>query len=199
LQLGSKRVICYFSAGSYEPNRPDSADFTAADKGSELDGWPGEYWLDTTSANVRSIMSARIALASSKGCDGVDPDNIDGYSNSNGLSLTMAQAVDYIDFLADTAHAYNMSIGLKNGGGIIDQVIDKMQWEVNEQCAQFSECATFQPFITAGKPVFHIEYPGGVLADVSGTEKTSVCDSAGGQGFSTLLKNMDLDDAMATC
>lgn len=70
LHASSKRVICYFSAGSYEPNRPDSANFTDDDKGTELDGWPGEYWLDTTSLNVRSIMTARIALAARKGCDG---------------------------------------------------------------------------------------------------------------------------------
>jgi hypothetical protein len=74
-----KKVICYFSAGSYEPNRPDSSQFTASDKGKGLDGWPGEYWLDVTSANVRSIMAARLKLAASKGCDGVDPDNVDGY------------------------------------------------------------------------------------------------------------------------
>jgi hypothetical protein len=74
-----KEVICYFSAGSYEPGRPDSAQFTASDKGSALDGWPGEFWLDLNSANVRSIMAARLKLAVSKGCDGVDPDNVDGY------------------------------------------------------------------------------------------------------------------------
>jgi hypothetical protein len=74
-----KKVICYFSAGSYEPDRPDSAQFTASDKGNVLDGWPDEYWLNINSANVRSIMSARLTLAVSKGCDGVDPDNVDGY------------------------------------------------------------------------------------------------------------------------
>jgi endo-alpha-1,4-polygalactosaminidase (GH114 family) len=74
-----KKVICYFSAGSFEPGRPDSAQFTASDKGSELDGWPGEYWLDLKSANVRAIMVKRLQLAASQGCDGVDPDNVDGY------------------------------------------------------------------------------------------------------------------------
>jgi hypothetical protein len=74
-----KKVICYFSAGSYEPYRPDSGDFKEADKGKEMDGWPGEYWLDLNSKNVRSIMSKRIELAATKGCDAVDPDNVDGY------------------------------------------------------------------------------------------------------------------------
>jgi hypothetical protein len=74
-----KKVVCYFSAGSFESNRPDSAAFKAGDKGRELDGWPGEYWLDIKSENVRSIMSKRIDLAAQKGCDAIDPDNVDAY------------------------------------------------------------------------------------------------------------------------
>jgi hypothetical protein len=198
LQSGSKRVICYFSAGSYEPNRPDSAKFTSADKGKELDGWPGEFWLNTSSPNVRSIMSARIALAKNKGCDGVDPDNIDAYDNTNGLSLTTEDAVDFIGFLATTAHGLNLSIGLKNGGKIVSQTIGMMEWEVNEQCVQYGECDTFRPFIEAGKPVFHIEYPDGA-PKVSASEKSSACGDSSEQGFSTVLKNMDLDDWVETC
>jgi hypothetical protein len=82
-----KRVICYFSAGSFEPNRPDSGDFQASDQGAGLDGWPGERWLNISSANVRSIMSKRLELASQRGCDAVDPDNTDGYvSNIQGFA-----------------------------------------------------------------------------------------------------------------
>lgn len=72
-------VICYFSAGSYEPYRPDSWKFTSDDKGKELDGWPGEYWLDLNSENVRQIMTARIEIAAKMNCSGIDPDNVDGY------------------------------------------------------------------------------------------------------------------------
>jgi len=74
-----KKIICYFSAGSYEKFRPDSSLFQASDMGKVLDGWPGEKWLQLSSPNVRSIMAARIKLASDKGCDAIDPDNVDGY------------------------------------------------------------------------------------------------------------------------
>jgi hypothetical protein len=74
-----KKVICYFSAGSFEDWRPDAGSFRAADKGKELDGWPGETWLNISSESVRSIMKSRVELASEKRCDGVDPDNVDGY------------------------------------------------------------------------------------------------------------------------
>lgn len=79
LHSAGKKVICYFSAGSFEPGRKDSGKFTAADKGSGLDGWPGEYWLDLTSDNVASIMRNRIAVAADMGCDAIDPDNMDAY------------------------------------------------------------------------------------------------------------------------
>jgi len=74
-----KKVLCYFSAGSYEDWRDDADQFEDADLGNDLDGWPGEKWLDLNSENVRRIMKTRIELAAEKGCDGVDPDNVDAY------------------------------------------------------------------------------------------------------------------------
>lgn len=74
-----KKVICYFSAGSYEPYRPDSSDFQSADIGKALDGWPDEKWINISSPSIQKIMAARIELAKGKGCDAVDPDNVDGY------------------------------------------------------------------------------------------------------------------------
>jgi hypothetical protein len=73
------KVLCYFSAGSYENWRSDAKDFQDADLGKPLDGWPGEKWIDLKSDNVRAIMKKRVQLAKDKGCDGVDPDNVDAY------------------------------------------------------------------------------------------------------------------------
>lgn len=78
-----KKVICYFSAGSYEKWRSDAGEFKAEDLGKALDGWPGEKWLKLGSENVRRIMKDRVNLAKKKGCDGVDPDNVDGYVSCN--------------------------------------------------------------------------------------------------------------------
>lgn len=195
LHANNKKVICYFSAGSYEDWRPDAASFQAADKGSAMDGWPGEWWLNTNTANVRSIMTTRIELAKTKGCDGVDPDNVDGYTNSNGVGLTQDDAVNYLTFLAGAAHSRGLSIGLKNAGGIVAQTLSIMDWEVNEQCVQYTECDLFQPFIDAGKPVFHIEYPADA-PNVAASEKTADCNVT---GFSSVLKNMDLDAWVEAC
>ena len=195
----NRKVICYFSAGSYEDWRPDASNFShSTDLGKPLDGWPGEWWLQTNSANVRHIMLTRLDMAVAKGCDGVDPDNIDAYDNDNGLGLTEADAVEYVNFLADAAHARNLSLGLKNGGAILDRVLGKMQWGVNEQCVQYDECDVFRPFIEQGKPVFHIEYPDGA-PDVSAKVVSDVCGRKQASGFSSVLKTMDLVDWVVEC
>lgn len=203
LQKKGRKVICYFSAGSYENWRPDASDFLASDKGKNLDGWPGEKWLNVSSPNVRKIMQARLDIAVTKGCDGVDPDNIDGYDNTNGLDLTEAQAIDYVNWLAAQSHKRGLSVGLKNGGGIIDSVIDNMQWCVNEQCAEYEECDTYAAFIEADKPVFHIEYPKGDSTNnnksVTTSQANAACDANSAGNFSTVIKNMDLDNWVEYC
>ncbi|KAH6724668.1 putative endo alpha-1,4-polygalactosaminidase [Leptodontidium sp. MPI-SDFR-AT-0119] len=193
-----RKVICYFSAGSYEDFRPDSSDFEKSDYGKGLDGWPGEWWLNTSSTNVRKIMTTRIELAKTKGCDGVDPDNVDGYDNDTGFDLTKESAVDFMTFMAIEAHSRNMSIGLKNAGGIVNSTLPMMQWQVNEQCVQYDECDSFTPFITNNKPVFHIEYPKSAPR-ISSADNTTFCDTSTDADFSTLLKNMNLDNWYQDC
>lgn len=203
LHNDGRKVICYFSAGSYEDWRDDRTKFHKSDLGSNLAGWPGERWLDINSENVRRIMLSRLDAARDKGCDGVDPDNVDGYDNHNGLSLTRADAADYVNWLANETHARDMSMGLKNAGDIIPYVMTNMQWSVNEQCEDYRECEIYAKFIEAGKPVFHIEYPKGNKVNdslaVTNAQKQSVCESDGAGGFSTVMKNMNLDDWIQTC
>lgn len=79
LRSRGKKVLCYFSAGSYENWRPDARDFSTSDLGKNLDDWPGEKWVKLGNENVRGIMKKRIQMAHEKGCDGLDPDNVDGY------------------------------------------------------------------------------------------------------------------------
>jgi endo-alpha-1,4-polygalactosaminidase (GH114 family) len=199
----NSKVICYFSAGTYENWRPDASQFQASDLGSPLSGWPGERWLKTSSPNVRNLMLARLDLAVTKGCDGVDPDNVDGYDNDNGLGLTRATSVAYVNFLADAAHSRNLSIGLKNAGGVVQDVIEQMEWSVQEQCIEYSDCDSYQPFIDQGKPVFHLEYPKGAdssnNASITTDQKMLICTNASAKGFSTIIKNMNLDQWIETC
>lgn len=76
----SKKVICYFSAGSYETWRSDAGSYTRKDYGAPLDArWDNEFWVDVRSSNVRAIVKKRIERAAAAGCHAVDPDNVDGY------------------------------------------------------------------------------------------------------------------------
>jgi hypothetical protein len=101
-------------------------------------------------------------------------------------------------FLATEAASYNMSTGLKNAAAIIPAVLPLVAFSVNEQCAQYAECASFHPFIEAGKPVFHIEYPDGA-PKVSDTKKSELCSADGAGGFSTVIKKMNLDGWVEYC
>lgn len=44
--------------------------------------------------------------------------------------------MDYVRFLASTAAANNLAIGLKNSVDIIPDVVDVMQFAVNEQVSK---------------------------------------------------------------
>ena len=122
--------------------------------------------------------------------------------NDNGLGLTEQDAVSFVEFLSSQAHAQNLSVGLKNAGDIIPSVLSQVDFSVNEQCVQYNECETFAPFVTAGKPVFHIEYPAGA-PDVSSSKMKQSCANTGSgkgsAGFSTVIKKMDLDGWVMYC
>ena len=66
-----------------------------------------------------AIMQARLDLAVQKRCDGVEPDNVDGYANDTGFDLSSLDQLTYNQWLASEAHTRNLSIGLKND---LDQV-----------------------------------------------------------------------------
>jgi hypothetical protein len=95
-------------------------------------------------------MSARMDMAKQKGCDGLEPDNVDVYTPDNkggGLKLTYNDQIKYNTWLAQEAHARDLSIGLKNDVDQVDDLVTYFDWALNEQCWQYNECDTLQPFI----------------------------------------------------
>ena len=191
LQAQGRRVVCYFSAGSSEDWRPDFSKFQASDMGNALSGWAGERWLDTRSANVRSIMAARMDLAVSKGCDGVDPDNVDGYTNNPGFPLTAATQLDYNRYLATEAHARGLAAGLKNDVGQLADLASSFDFAINEQCFQYNECGGYSAFTTQGKPVFNVEY---ATKWKDPTKRPALCAKAAALNIRTLVLPLALND-----
>lgn len=194
LQAEGKKVVCYFSAGSSENWRPDFAQFQPADMGNALQDWPGERWLDTRSANVRKIMQARLDLAASKGCNGVEPDNVDGYANNSAFALSAATQLDYNRFLAGEAHKRRLSIALKNDLDQLNDLVGDFDFAVNEQCHEFGECSGYQVFTAGGKPVFNAEYAASYRTDPAA--RAALCDDARARQFHTLVLPLALDDSL---
>lgn len=151
-------VVCYFSAGSYEDWREDAGDFPDEALGNDLEDWEGERWLDITSDAVREIMEARLDRAADRGCDGVEPDNMDGYNNDPGFDLTDDDQLDYNRFIADAAHDRGLSVGLKNDVDQLEELVGRFDWALNEECHAYDECDAYETFIVAGKAVFCAEY-----------------------------------------
>ncbi len=158
LQARGVRVACYFSAGSWEDWRPDAAEFPDAIIGNSYDGWPGERWLDIRDSRLRPLLLARLDLARDKGCDGVDPDNVNGYSVDTGFEITAEDQLVFNRWLAEAAHERGLFVILKNDGAQAGELVSHFDAVVTEQCDAFDECDLYLPFIEAGKPVWDLEY-----------------------------------------
>jgi len=183
-------VICYFSAGSYEAWRSDAKTIPSAARGKKMSGWD-ELWLDVRHSGVHAVMLKRLDLAKSKGCDGVEPDNVDGYTNDTGFPLKGADQLAYNRLLAKEAHKRGLSIGLKNDVDQAAQLVGDFDWALNEECVKYKECSRLSPFIKAGKAVFHVEY--------TPTNKGTVCGTTKPLSFDSMIKKMNLDAWLDRC
>ncbi len=191
LHDAGRTVICYFSAGSWEAFREDANLFPDEVLGLVMDGWPDERWLDIRRIDLLSpIMLARLDMAVDKGCDGVEPDNVDGYVNDTGFPLTGADQLAYNRWLAQAAHERNLSIGLKNDLDQIPDLVDSFDWALNEQCVEYDECERLTPFVQAGKAVFGVEYEG---------DPAIFCPTVNALNFDWLYKKWDLDPWRVAC
>ncbi|MEO0494033.1 MAG: endo alpha-1,4 polygalactosaminidase [Actinomycetota bacterium] len=191
LQAEGRRVICYYSSGSWEEWRDDAGAFAAEAIGDTLYGWEDERWLDVTHPSVRTVMAARLDLAAAKGCDAVEPDNVDAWDNDTGLSFTWEEQLAYNRWTAEQAHARALAVGLKNSTSQVPHLVDVYDFAVNEECFNYDECETLLPFIEAGKPVFHVEYDERFLDDGGCAHTTSL-------GFQSLFLPLDLNDEFRT-
>lgn len=194
LQAQGSRVVCYISVGSWEDWRPDADQFPPEVIGAAYEGWPGEHWLDIRQIDLLApVLGARLDLCAAKGFDGVEPDNIDGYTNATGFPLTAADQLAFNRWLAAEAHARGLSIGLKNDPEQAADLLPHFDWALTEDCLAEGWCADLQPFVAAGKPMFAAEYTDN---DVS---EAQLCAAAEAMEFAVILKNRELDAWRAGC
>jgi len=193
LQGMGRKVVCYFDT-AYEPGRPDSSQLDPY-KGNPVSGWPGQYWLDIRQPAVVNVMKARVALAQQKGCDAVEADDVDSRTNNPGFPITAADQQGFIRTLAAEAHSRRLSFALKNDLDEIPQLLGDVDFALNEECFQYNECSSLQPFIAANKAVFQVEYTSGDLAAKGAT----ICPQANVLNFDTLIKHVELDAPRYSC
>ncbi|MEU6478564.1 endo alpha-1,4 polygalactosaminidase [Streptomyces sp. NPDC047017] len=158
LHRAGRKVICYVNVGAWEDFRPDRKAFPRSVLGAD-NGWQGERWLDIRRLSVlRPVMERRFDMCRDKGFDAVEPDLVEGYGNHSGFPLTAGDQLRYNRMIAALAHERGLAVGLKNDLPQIPQLLPDFDFAVNEECAQYDECAQLTPFVAAGKAVFHVEY-----------------------------------------
>jgi hypothetical protein len=159
LHSKSIHVVCYIDVGTYEPGRPDTTSFPAGVIGAEVQGWPGEKWLDVRQLSVlEPIMIKRFEMCKEKGFDAVEPDNMDGYENSTGFPITAAEQATYDEWVAKEVHSLGMAVLQKNDGEQTATLEPYFDGALTEECNVYDECSSFTPYLTAGKPVLNAEY-----------------------------------------
>ncbi len=153
-----QRMICYIDVGTLENWRPDASKFPDTVLGNG-NGWPGERWLDVRQlATLEPIMTARFEMCQQKGFDAVEPDNMDGYENNTGFPITAAQQLAYDMWIGQEVHSLGMAVFQKNDPDQAAQLEPYFDGVIDEQCNQYSECSSYQPYLNAGKPVLNAEY-----------------------------------------
>jgi hypothetical protein len=190
LHAAGRKVMCYVDVGTWENWRPDAVQFPASVKGKN-NGWPGEKWLDIRRLDILGpIMKARMDLCKAKGSDALEPDNIDGYSNTTGFPLTYQDQIAYNTFIANEAHARGLAVALKNDLDQVGDLLPLFDFALDEQCFQYNECNLLLPFISAKKPVFEVEYK---------LDTSKFCPSANAMNFNSLKKHLNLNAYKEAC
>lgn len=186
-----RKVICYFSAGSWEPYRPDAGDYPESVKGGAIEGWPDERWLDIRQLDVlRPLIAARLDLCAAKGADGAEPDWMDSYVQDTGWDISAADQLAFNRMVAELAHERGLAIGLKNDLDQVEELADTFDFAVVEQCAEFGECGKLTPFLDRDKAVFHAEYD---------LPTSAFCAESKRLGISSIRKRLDLDAWRESC
>ncbi|HEY2369052.1 MAG TPA: endo alpha-1,4 polygalactosaminidase [Polyangiaceae bacterium] len=189
-------AICYVDAGTYENFRPDAADYTTFDSQcggcllGKNNGWPGEQWLDVNDDKgqktfILAELAKRVDKCVAANFDGVEFDNVDGYSNDTGFTIAAQAQEDFDKAIAALAHQKGLSVALKND---VDQVSDlaaDFDYAVNEQCYEFTECDQYAPFLNQNKAVFNVEY---------NVQPSAFCAPAITAKMSAIKKELALDD-----
>lgn len=194
LHAKGRKVICYMSAGSWENWRGDAGQFPQSVIGKDYINWKGEKWLDIRRIDtIGPIFKKRLDMCQQKGFDAVEPDNIHGYQEDTGFSLTYNDQLTFNKWIAQEAHSRGLLIGLKNDSEQVKDLLPYFDFAITEDCFQQGWCSAMSALISDGKPVFAAEYTD------TGMTTNKFCSQAKQLQFNGILKHRELDSFMESC
>ena len=112
--------------------------------------WDGEAWLDINKlVALKALMAPRLDAAAAKGCDAVEPDNTDCFTNPDECGVSgsgqakKAAQLAYNRWTAEYAHGKGMLCALKNTGDLAVELATVHDFAIVEQCSQYNECDVY--------------------------------------------------------
>jgi hypothetical protein len=165
LRSKAKLVLCYVSAGTFEPWRKDANAFPESALGEPLADYPREQWLDVRAASVRDLMRARLAAMAKAGCHGVYPSTLEAHLHTTGFPITRDDVIAYASWLATEIHALGMSAGLSVSADLVPDVERAYDWALAIDCLSSSGCTPWARVRQSGRAVLLVEF--GDSSDVS--------------------------------
>ena len=170
-------AICYLDAGDAETYRIDYHRFVTFDR--NCDGclignpfsqvFPDEFFLNLNNDQgqrdfILRVNRARVAKCAKAGFDGVEWDIIDTYEDPHsGFHISYRTQLKFNSALANMAHAYGMSVAMKNDPSQVKDLLPYFDYAIVEECFQYHFCSGSPApgetaFVDAGKAVFEVEY-----------------------------------------
>lgn len=124
-----------------------------------------------------------------------------------GFAITYEDQIAYNRMLAQEAHDRCMAIGLLNDVFQIPDLVQDFDFALNEQCHHCGWCDLYKPFVTAGKPVLHLEFRDNEGFCKAGSEPMSeICPALSQQNLTTFAtvkreasSRLHLPDAPEVC
>jgi len=195
LKKQGHHIICYFSVGTFEKWRPDAEKFLDIEDlvRDKMDKW-NENYIDITNPQLKPIMSKRFDLAKEKGCDAVEPDNIDIYMDEKikkwKKPISVEDQINYDIWLTEEAHSRGLSIAMKNDVENIEKLLKYFDFAINEECYEYDECGNYvESFIKNDKAVFMAAY--GDYCDEKYLKKLE--KNTKGKKLSIIIKEEDME------
>jgi hypothetical protein len=190
LHRKGKVVICEFSAGAWERDRPDAEQFPPEVLGGEIAG-PDVRWLDVARFELLvPVILPRMDQAVNKMCDAVLPIDVDGVEADTGFDITEEEQLRWNRLLAQEAGFRNLSVGLRNSVRLLEDLAPAFDFAVNEECVQLDECDLYESFTGNDKATFVVEYTG---------DMAKMCDVVRPFRLTLIKKPEDLSAPRETC